>query len=116
MTKNEALKAAIDGKKVRNERWVPECYLCFKENQFFVIGPSAPEGNSLHANGLNYSTGKWQIVPEYVDFAYAWKAYEDGKKVQSFKGYVYEKLFNQDRFQVCFTMDEIRGQWQILDD
>ena len=114
MTKNEALKAAIDGKKIRNDRWMPECYLCFKENQFFVIGPSAPEGNSLHSNGLAYSTGNWQIVPEYVDFAEALKAYRNSATIKSITGEKYS-LKREDE-SLCVNLKEIEGKWLILED
>ena len=67
MTKNEALKAVIEGKQVRCTSW--------------------KEGDAMQKN--------------YVDFATAWKAYEEGRKIASC---------------LHITVDEIRGKWLILEE
>lgn len=56
-------------------------------------------------------------VPEYVDFAEAWKAYEEGKTIQSvIKSNPFDTYKkSEDTNRGIFT-DEIRGKWLILED
>ena len=116
MTKNEALKAAIDGKKIRNKCWTTpqDVYIFWDGNKFlFADGFHFQEENMqsrIHDG--------WQIVPEYVDFATAWKAYEewpDRKTIQDEFGKKYKKIQNGCNFNF-FGETAIRGKWLILED
>jgi len=51
-----------------------------------------------------------QKPSELVDFTTAWKAYEEGKTIQS----SLEVKFNDTANYRAFTPVEIRGLWQIL--
>ena len=112
MTKNEALKASIDGKKVRNINWLqPNLDRIWFNGKQFMFGH---EGCELFLDGASdYDTG-WEIVPEYVDFAEAWNAYEEGKCVKSITGYVYS-LKDESNID-GLLIKEIRGKWLILED
>ena len=111
MTKNEALKAAIDGKKVRCLGWQTEEKLLFDGKQFVFIN-SDGESDRVY-DCLNYSDD-WQIVPEFVDFAEAWKAYEDGKTIKSIP--CDAEYWVTDGIVDAFTSEQIRGKWLILED
>ena len=116
MTKTEALKAAIDGKKIRCDEWVnQQAYVFWRENCF--IHKSEINGNSEQATAQITYPGfvTWQIVPEYVDFAEAWKAYENGKTIQDMFTHLYNKKEERCRF-VDFDSKSIRGKWLILED
>lgn len=115
MTKNEALKAAIDGKKVRRSTWNEKEYIQFYGGRFV-------DEDGREITDFSWAdSNKWQIVPEYVDFATAFKAYEEGKAIQSVDGdqlgeiSVYHKS-EKKYFGLCVDAWEIRGKWIILDD
>lgn len=112
MTKSEALKAAIDGKKVRNTNWSqPDLDRIWFNGKQFMFGH---EGCELLLDGASdYDTG-WEIVPEYVDFATALKAYEAGKTIRSEKsGTTYP---HRNKLLRSFDLTDIRGKWLILED
>ena len=117
MTKTEALKAAIDGKKIRCDEWVnQQAYVFWRENCF--IHKSEINGNSERATAqITYpSFVTWKIVHEYVDFAEAWKAYEQGKRIRSVQsGCTYDKKGEMFTIIIITTV-EIRGQWIVLED
>ena len=110
MTKNEALKAAIDGKKVKHKNWERSyvywnncCFTaCYDSHDNHIFMPS-----SAPLDG-------WQILPELVSFDEAWKAYEQGKHIVSIPGDA--EYWDTDGIVDAFTSDQIRGKWEILDD
>ena len=108
MTKNEALKAAIDGKKIQHNEWANDFYFYFDGNKFCTN--SGADFFPSKANKDNV----WQIVPEYVSFTEAWKAFENGKIVQSTQ--TGNKKKKSDNILQKFDEHEIRGKWLILED
>ena len=56
----------------------------------------------------------WEIVPEHVDFAEAWKAYEEGKTIKSIP--CDAEYWVTDGIVDAFTSEQIRGKWLILED
>ena len=115
MTKNEALKKCIDGAKIRHKGY-RENNLIYFDGEKFVLTDGFI---SMDADGPSLAhKDEWEIVPEYVDFAAAWKAYEawpDRKTIQDEKGTKYKKL--QNGCNINFFGDtEIRGKWLILED
>lgn len=66
MTKAEALKLAIDGKKVRNVYWPADVYLIFN-NDSFEFEDGRPYGP------INYETRDWND----------WEVYEEPKQEES---------------------------------
>ena len=111
MTKNEALKAAIDGKKVRNTRWSqPEIDSIWFDGRNFRFGNNRV--SLVVGSALDYEYG-WQIVPEYVDFSEAWDAYEAGKAIQAQNsGITYHQ---RNKFLQGFIISDVRGKWLILE-
>lgn len=68
----------------------------------------------------------YSLVVESVSFTEAFKAYEEGKRIKSLvTEYEYIKTKKEDAFynllleawskNTSFELEEIRGQWQILD-
>lgn len=106
MTKNEALKACIDGKKVRLPYWAEDdMYMYFYGSTFRTKGGDV-------AYLANWSDVGWQIVSETFDFATAWKAVNQGKGIQSKEsGKSYYKVYSS----VPLYSFEIDGEWLILD-
>ena len=112
MTKNEALKEVIDGKKVRNTNWSqPNLDRIWFNGKQFMFGH---EGCELLLDcASDYDTG-WEIVPEYVDFAMAWKAYQKEKVIQSVQ--TGNKKNKSCGILQKFDEFEISGKWLILED
>jgi len=110
MTKNEALKLAIDGKKVRHEGMLKTNYLYWNGMKFIVevVGGSEWEASS-YMNALE----DWKVIPEHVNWLTALAAYKGYKKVQSNTGEVYS--LNCEDETLCVTLSEIEGKWLILD-
>ena len=122
MSKNEALKAAIDGKKVRNSAFTfSDSYVKWNGTRFVFNGG----GGDTSMTEIPYDTvlvfeNHWEIVPEYVDFAEAWKAYENGKGLRSCTdGHDWikeaETEFGRSNMK-SFSRNNIRGKWLILED
>jgi len=105
MTKNEALKAVIDGERVRHESWTDGAYLYYAEFGF-VLKPDYKSEITFY--DAAHEAG-WRIVPKTVDFATAWKAYEEGKTIQDDEGFTYNEDDDPE-----FTSAAIRGPWLIL--
>lgn len=120
MTKNEALKAAIDGKRVRCLEWPNQNgYVKWNGEQFvyFMSNKSSYCVCDCEFSMPGFIT--WEIVPECVDFAEAWKAYENGNKVESVFSRIKFKINisnKGNRPQHYFSDREIRGKWLILED
>ena len=116
MTKNEALKKCIDGAKICHEDYRPNNFIYFDGEKFILTNGDVSTNAGSPAFALAHKDG-WKIVPEYVDFATAWKAHEEGKTIQSV---INSKPFDtykksEDTNRGIFT-DEIRGKWLILED
>ena len=106
------MKAAIDGKKVRPTKETPIEYVYFHCGNFIIKW-----NNGVRDYGVP-SYADWQIVPEYVDFAEAWKAYEEGKTVHSvFSDINYNKHWEGTKPShiPSILTTEIRGEWIILE-
>ena len=106
MTKNEALKAAIDGKKVR-------CRHC-KEHDLAHRMLDSIRGNAQAFLDKSIDDSGFEIVPEYVDFAEALKAYRNSATIKSSTGEKYS-LKREDE-TLCVNLKEIEGKWLILED
>jgi hypothetical protein len=69
-------------------------------------------GEYLHLNPY-IMKAEWTIVPEYVDFMTAFRAWKDGKRVECFEG-IHEIYDHTDKW---FKADHIdSNKWIILDD
>lgn len=112
MTKNEALKAAIDGKKVTNRNLREGDYVYWEDNCFMFYSARLNE-HSRAESSLTLVDG-WELVPEYVDFATAWKAYEAGKTIKSIP--CDAEYWVTDGIVDAFTSEQIRGKWLVLED
>lgn len=75
----EAMKAAEEGKKVRNKRWVTGCYI-FKEGERYFTA----DGNPF-CDFVRSTDGEWEI-------------YEDKKEVDPKFKEMYKYLKNHDGF------------------
>ena len=107
MKKNESLKAAIDGKKVSHKSWDSNFYITWDGSLF-----RTEVGEIYYFK--HACDSEWQIVPEYVDFAEAWNAYEKGRVIQAAQtGNKKKKLLGLVQM---FDEFEIRGKWLILED
>lgn len=116
MKKNEALKAAIDGKKVSHKSWDSNFYITWDGSLF-----RTEVGEIYYFK--HACDSEWQIVPEYVDFAEAWNAYEKGKKILPQRWVkdrkdsdYYQKSLTLTELDRVFTDRDIRGKWLILED
>lgn len=111
MNKNEALKASIDGAKIRPVPKYPHDmdYVYFDGSIFCIKYKSGREVKCWLLGDC-----EWEIVPEYVDFATAWKAYEAGKIIKGESGKEYQR--NEHEHHWRFSTDDIRGKWIILED
>lgn len=111
LTKNEALKKCIDGAKICHKGYRPNNLIYFDGEKFILTNGDV----SMDADGpaLAHEDG-WQIVPEYVDFKTAWRAYEEGKLIQSKDGTIHKR--SKEEPIGWFAAQEIRGKWQILED
>lgn len=120
MTKNEALKAAIDGKKIKCLQWGNQnAYVFWSGQNFYHVSKvDGYTGEATVQIGLE-QFNDWEIVPEYVDFATEWKAYEEGKMIkcchygQSYKKGLHDRC---PANPIKFSTSEIRGKWLILED
>ena len=117
MTRNEALKAAIDGKKVKLIEWGKNQYLYFdslRARFYYFDGNEEFATFSMAETDIRNPHGTWQIVPEYVDFAEAWKAYQKEKVIQSVQ--TGNKKNKSCGILQKFDEFEISGKWLILED
>ena len=113
MTKNEALKAAIDGKKVRLPHFHQQEYVVWHETCFAF---HYENGHLEKATFCLERNDNWEIVSEYVDFAEAWKAYEAGKTIKAKSGCTYTSADTCGFAKITMIIDDIRGKWLILED
>ena len=115
MTKNEALKAAIDGKKIRCVQWVNQnAYVFWSGQNFYHVPKVGGNTETATAQIVLEQFNDWQIVPEYVDFATALKAYRNSATIKSITGEKYS-LKREDE-TLCVNLKEIEGKWLILED
>jgi len=118
MNKIEALKAALDGKKINCTNWNdPQGgYLFWDSNRFFYHC-NIEKNDFDYAHLLCFETG-WQILPTLVDFATALKAFEQGKTIRATEKSIfgYESYQKGARPNPAFTLSEIRGKWEIMED
>ena len=117
MKKNEALKAAIDGKNIRpvipyTSSTVEYLYFDKSQNCFMVVWKD--KSQVQQANGNSWSALEWEIAPEYVDFTEALKAYKNGKTIQSVKGLQYSMDPYVGR-SLYVVHEEIDGEWIIVE-
>lgn len=115
MNRNDALKAMIDGKRVkpRHPGYVlgtPIDYLYFDGCQFRVV---YKDGNNIACPVIGEDV--WEIVPDYVDFAEAYKQYKNGRAIQPCTGELYQKDSNYYD-NLCVREKEIDGKWVISED
>ena len=113
MTKNEALKAAIDGKKIRLPHFHQQEYVVWHETCFAF---HYENGHLEKATFCLERNDNWEIVPEYVDFAEAWKAYDNGKRIRSVASECEWLKSTVGLDYHSFSTTEIRGKWLILED
>jgi hypothetical protein len=114
MNKNEALKAAIDGKKIipKDWNWIGD-YIYWNDYKFLFH----------HANGKEeeiqfvFNNNDWEIVPEYVDFFTAWQAYEEGYRIKHGLLIWCKKYEADDKYNSSigiFSREQIRSkEWLI---
>ena len=107
MTKNEALKAAIDGKKIFH----PEI---LRPIHFDGNGFVCSEGHDMFMTTFS-DDDDWGIYIETVDFFAAWQAYEEGKTIQ-WGPMRFSKKNEKSASSWAFPRDSIRGKWIILED
>lgn len=118
MTKNEALKKCIDGAKITHPSFVfhqeGKDWVEWNGQKFMRCGG---RGEPFEVKDSLDSLDGWEIVPEYVDFFTAWKAYEsdDRKTIQDAKGKKYRKIQNGCDMNF-FGETAISGKWLILED
>lgn len=114
MTKNEALKKCIDGAKVVPAKGTEVEYIYFdrQTNRFKLKWVGSGDVDTF--NGDGWVNSDWQIVPEYVDFAKALKAYRNSATIKSVTGEKYS-LKREDE-GLCVNLKEIEGKWLILED
>jgi len=106
MTKTEALKAAIDGERVYILGKNDSVYVYWDGHRFLSHDDFDERYTFFDLADYN---GEWRIVPKTVDFATAWKAYEEGKTIQDDEGFTYNEDDDPE-----FTSAAIRGPWLIL--
>ena len=122
MTKNEALKAAIDGKKVKCESWLNKNkYIEWQKHRFVVRAFGCDNQQDACDSISLYNNDDWQIVYETVDFATAWQAYERGETIQSCVSGRKHKieslsLIGESGNMMFMLIHDIRGEWLILED
>ena len=107
MTKTEALKAALDGKKISHKSWDSKFYITWDGSLF-----RTEVGEIYYFN--HACDSEWQIVTEPVDFATALKAYRNSATIKSITGEKYS-LKREDE-SLCVNLKEIEGKWLILED
>ena len=111
MTKAEALKACLEGKKIRSTKWKPDEYIYFsKSNDCFYN-----QNDQLkNVNNIPHY-GDYVIAVMCVDFETAWKAYEFGRKI-SMDGKSYWSKIGEISSLRAFSPSDIRSKWIILED
>ncbi len=89
MTKSDAIRHMLDGKKVRQTTWAPETYLCFDGNSFIGIDgigrnlntyPSASHWELYEepAPKTKYYRRKWVMSGDLLITSGAWSKSKEG--------------------------------------
>lgn len=118
MKLNEAMKMAIDGNKIRHKLWNKGSHFIWDKDEAKFLGIT-PEGivskpwEIINCYGM---TDEWEVMIDYVDFPTAWKAYEEGKTIQSDSGYMFNKKQEKELVYFSFPRKDVRGKWLILED
>lgn len=118
MTKNEALKAAIDGAKVKCNKWIIDGlndYVFWDGKRFMYQSRNEPPEEVEDA--IDIEDG-WEICPKTISFDEAIQAWKQGKRIQSSGRDMWGKPMQYQREDnpfPAFCLSEIRGQWQILE-
>lgn len=115
LTKNEALKAAIDGNKIKCESWLNKNkYIEWQKHRFVVRVFGYDDQQDACDSIALYNNDDWEIILETVDFSTAWQAYEEGKTIRSLEGD--SEYFLSEGIVDAFTTQQIRGKWIIWED
>jgi len=79
----EAVKAAKDGKKIRNRYWCNHIYVIYKDDKLF-LRRSDEDLNLYQVSASSIIADDWEIVPdspETMGFMEAWAEAKQGKKI-----------------------------------
>lgn len=109
MNKSDALKFAIEGRRVRDKHWVPGAYIQWDRSKF-TSGGTSTSAEVLLENSFN---DYWEIYTEKVDTIDATDAFRAGKRIRSVRsGEVYQLKADPNP---KVTLDEASGRWEVLD-
>ncbi|MDV2683772.1 hypothetical protein RYX56_05545 [Alkalihalophilus lindianensis] len=119
MKLSEMLKALEDGKRVRNTAWPTDHFWEMESARIVSVGDGKKMYPKYHLNDL-FDYGCWEVVPKYVSFTDAMKAFEQGKQVAiSISGH-YVTFNKADKVQLKhnfigeFTFRElVENKWVI---
>ena len=104
MNIEEALNEVLKGNKIRNKIWKPY------DKAYDIL-----DNLSCLCEISRLSDFDWHVYDEPVDFATAWKAYEDGKTIKSVEtDNKYNKFQEREVVYRMFRREEIRGKWEII--
>ena len=114
MTKNEALKAAIDGKKIRCSVWPNQDAHIFWDGTRFIHHAGTQFGFAEANSQLMVSDDAvWDIAPEpSCDFPKALTAYRNGYVIESESGYLYS-IRDQNSELTSVPFKRLLGKWYI---
>jgi hypothetical protein len=109
MDKTQALKAALNGYKIRQPNWDANEFVYWNGDQFIYHNEHCDE--TLAQNSLEYRNG-WERYELPVDFFSAWLAHESGQKIKSLvSGTIYQK----GRIESHIFIEDINGKWAVLE-
>lgn len=80
MQVSEMIKALEDGKRVRNKAWPEEHYWEMEDGVIISVGDGEKSYPAYNVNDL-FDYGRWEVIPKYVSFTDAMKAFEEDKQV-----------------------------------
>lgn len=113
MNKIEALKACLEGNKIRCLEWPnQEAHIAWDGATFIHYAYGMCNNKAMEAIS-NKKFNNWEVLPDAVNWLTALAAYKGYKKVQSITGEIYS--LNCEDETLCVTLSEIEGKWLILD-